>query len=164
MGLAFMPYGPRWRTHRKLFNDFISVSTVKNHDVKQVKVVSDLLINLHRKPEMFREHIHLCVIHPLAMLTRLIPSATSRLAGSLALSIAYGIWAGTLDNEFICMFEEMWEPARKAVVPGTFLVDIIPLRGSYPSCMDFGREITCRSQVSTFMVPWCAVPRAREQS
>ena len=159
-----MPYGSRWRTHRKLFNDFISASTVKDHDVNQVKVVSDLLINLHRKPGMFRKHIHLCVVYPLAMLIRLIQSATSRLTRSLALSIAYGIRAGTLNNEFIRMFDEMWEPARKAVVPGAFLVDIIPLRGHYPLRMDFGREMTCRSQVSTFMVPWCAVSRDREQS
>ena len=162
--MTFMPYGPRWRTHRKLFNDFISASTVKDHDVNQVKVVSDLLVNLHRKPEMFRKHIHLCVVHPLAMLTRLIPSATSRLTHSLALSIAYGIRADTFDNEFIRIFEEMWEPARKAVVPGAFLVDVIPLRGPYPLRMDFGREITCHSQASTFMVPWCAVSRGCKQN
>ena len=131
-----MPYGPRWRTHRKLFNDFISPSTTKDYDVNQVKVVSDLLGNLHRKPEMFREHIHLCVIHPLAMLSCLIPSATSRLTGSLALSIAYGIRADALDNEFIRAFEELWEPARKALIPGTFLVDIIPPRVPYPLRMD----------------------------
>ena len=57
--LAFMPYGPRWRVHRKLFNDFISPSTTKDYDVNQDKVVSYLLVNLHQKPEMFREHIHL---------------------------------------------------------------------------------------------------------
>ena len=68
-GLTFMPYGPRWRAHRKLFNDFISASTAKDYDVHQVRVVSDLLVNLHRKPEAFREHIHLCVVHPLATLT-----------------------------------------------------------------------------------------------
>jgi galactose-1-phosphate uridylyltransferase len=61
--MAFMPYGPRWRTHRKLFNDFVSVSTVKNYDVNQIKGVSKLLANLHRRPESFREHVDLCALY-----------------------------------------------------------------------------------------------------
>ena len=134
-----MPYGPRWRTHRKLFNDFISLSTAKDHDVNQVKVVSDLLVNLHRKPEEFKEHIRLYVVYPPAMLTRLTSGAASRLTGSLALSIAYGIRADTLDNEFICMYEEMFEGARKATVPGSFLVDVLPFRAPNPLSLDRGR-------------------------
>ena len=61
--VTFMPYGPRWRTHRKLFNDFISVSTVKDYDAHLIKVVSKLLVNLHRKPDDFAEHLDLCVFH-----------------------------------------------------------------------------------------------------
>ena len=57
--VAFMPYGPRWRTHRKLFTDFISVSTVENYDANQIKVVSNLLVNLHRRPQDFKEHLDL---------------------------------------------------------------------------------------------------------
>ena len=59
-------------------------------------------------------------------------NATSRLTGSLALSIAYGIRADTPDNEFICMYEEALEAAREALVPGTFLVDVLPLREPDP--------------------------------
>ena len=71
-GVAFMPYGPRWRTHRKLFHEFIDISTVKNHDVNQVKAVSNFLINLYQKPGSFREHIHLCAPHSRALLINLI--------------------------------------------------------------------------------------------
>ena len=63
--VTFMPYGPRWRTHRKLFNDFVSVSTVKNYDAYIIKVVSKLLVNLHRKPDDFAEHIDLYALHSL---------------------------------------------------------------------------------------------------
>ena len=159
-----MPYGPRWRVHRKLFNDFISSSTVKDHDVNQAKVVSNFLISLQRKPERFREHIHLCVVYPLAMMTRLTIGATSRLTGSLALSIAYGIRADTLDNEFLRMYEEMLGAAREALVPGTFLVDVLPFRKPDPLSTDFGRPLTCLSRASTSMVPWCAIPRNRSQN
>ena len=67
-----MPYGPRWRAHRKLFHEFIDVSTVKNYDVNQVKAVSNFLINLYQTPGAFREHINLCAPHFRAMLIRLI--------------------------------------------------------------------------------------------
>ncbi|KAF9783495.1 cytochrome P450 [Thelephora terrestris] len=107
-GLPFMPYGPRWRMHRKLLNEFVSPSTSKDHDVNQVKVVSDFIINLHRKPESFREHIHL-------------------LTSSLALSIAYGIRADSLDNEIVRAYEEMLGAARKALIPGSFFVDVLPI-------------------------------------
>lgn len=159
-----MPYGPRWRVHRKLFNDFISASTVKDHDVNQAKVVSDFLVNLHRKPETFREHIHLSVVYSLTMATRLTLNATFRLTGSLALSIAYGIRADTLDNEFLRMYEEMLGAAREALVPGTFIVDVLPLRKPDHLSMDFCRAVSCHSQVFTFMVPWCAIPRDCSQN
>lgn len=61
VGIAFMPYGPRWRAHRRLFNDFINSSTVNNYDASQVKVISNFLVNLHRNPEGFQEHVNLCV-------------------------------------------------------------------------------------------------------
>ena len=64
-GMAFMPYGPRWRAHRKLFNDFINPSTVNNYDANQVKVISNFLVNLHQNPEAFKDHINLCVLSPL---------------------------------------------------------------------------------------------------
>ena len=63
--MAFMPYGPWWRTHRKLFNEFFNTSAIKDYDVDQVKVVSTLLVNLHREPEIFRKHVDLYVLHSL---------------------------------------------------------------------------------------------------
>lgn len=68
--VAFMPYGLRWRTHRRLFHDFINPSTVQKYDANQIEAVSNLLVNLHREPETFREHIELCALHPFAILTR----------------------------------------------------------------------------------------------
>jgi hypothetical protein len=128
--MAFMPYGPRWRTHRKLINDFINVSTTNNYDANQVKAISDFLVNLHQSPEVFREHTNLCVSNPFIVLTRSIHEAKFRLTTSLALSIAYGIQADTPDNEFVRLYKEMTDEMTEASVPGTFFVDIFPLRGS----------------------------------
>ena len=128
--------------HRKLFTDFIGPSTLKDHDVNLVRVVSNFLVNLHRQPETFREHIHLYVVHTLAMLTRPTPTTTYRLTGSLALSIAYGIRADTPDNEFVRMYEEVLAVAREALLPGAFLVDVFPPRGPDSLSMDCGSART----------------------
>lgn len=128
--MSFMPYGPWWRVHRKLFHDFINLSTVGDHDADQIRVVSNFLTNLHKKPDAFREHIELCVPHSSAILARLIYDDTvSRLTGSLALSIAYGIRADTPDNEFFRGYKNALGGLTEASVPGTFLIDILPFRG-----------------------------------
>jgi len=73
---------------------------------------------------------------------RLVYHLMSRLTGSLALSIAYGIQADTPDNEFFRMYEEMLEGVNEASVPGTFLVDVLPHRESNCWNMDCGRTLT----------------------
>ena len=64
------------------------------------------------------------------MLVHCIDPATSSLTGSLALSIAYGIQADTPENEFFCMYKGVLGAVNEASVPGTFIVDVIPFRGS----------------------------------
>ena len=51
-----------------------------------------------------------------------------RLTGSLALSIAYGIQADSINNNFFRMFRELSAQAGEAMVLGAFLVDILPPR------------------------------------
>jgi hypothetical protein len=76
------------------------------------------------------------------MLTYLGYDGAPRLTGSLALSIAYGIQADTPDNEFFRRFQAALEGMNEASVPGTFLVDVLPLRGSNPLSMDCERMLT----------------------
>ena len=76
------------------------------------------------------------------MLTCSIYDATPRLTGSLALSIAYGIQVDTPDNEFFRMHKDMMDAITEALIPGTFLVDILPFRGFNRSSMIRGRALT----------------------
>ena len=76
------------------------------------------------------------------MLIRITSASTSRLTGSLALSIAYGIRTDTPNNKFICMYEDMMNAARGPMVPGTFLVDILPPRELDLFSMGCGKEST----------------------
>jgi hypothetical protein len=76
------------------------------------------------------------------VLTFSIYGPTTRLTGSLALSISYGIQTDTPGNEFFRMYKEMLDAMSEALVPGAFLVDILPFRGSDHLNVVHGRELT----------------------
>ena len=65
-------------------------------------------------------------------LIRSIYNSSSRLTGSLALSVAYGIQTEDPDNEYLHLFREMIHSFAEASVPGTFVVDILPARTFNP--------------------------------
>ena len=54
----------------------------------------------------------------------------ARLTGALALSIAYGVQVDTPDNEILRSFNEVTEALKAVLVPGAFLVDVLPPRRS----------------------------------
>jgi hypothetical protein len=73
--------------------------------------------------------------------TRSTHDSTSRLTGSLAFSIAYGIRVDTPDNEFFRTYNEVLRPMFEVMVPGMFLVDVLPFRESNRLSVGFGREL-----------------------
>jgi len=54
-----MHYGPRWRVHRKLLNEFLNIDAIKRCNLNRVRGVSDMLVNLYQQSKDFREDIHL---------------------------------------------------------------------------------------------------------
>jgi hypothetical protein len=76
------------------------------------------------------------------MQTRTTHNATSRLTGSLAFSIAYGIRVDNLDNEFLRTYTKVLHDLFEAMVPGTFLIDVLPFRESNRLGGGCGREMT----------------------
>ena len=73
-------------------------------------------------------------------LIRSIHSTTSRITGSLALSIAYGIQADTPDDKYLRLFREMMRSFTEASVPGTFVVDVLPFRESNHLNVGYGQR------------------------
>ena len=71
------------------------------------------------------------------LLIRLTYNTASRFTGSLALSIAYGVEIETKDNKFFRLYKEMAHDFDRACVPGTFLVDVLPFRGSSRSTVSY---------------------------
>lgn len=67
------------------------------------------------------------------------------LTASLPLSISYGIQADTIENKFICLFEELLAGLKQGLSSVTFFVDVFPPReynhansfthtGTHPRC------------------------------
>lgn len=79
------------------------------YDENQKKTISGLLKNLSERPADLRDHIRLAT-------------------GSLALSVAYGIEVDSVENPYFHAAEEATESIAEAMVPGAFLVELLPIR------------------------------------
>jgi hypothetical protein len=63
---------------------------------------------------------------------RLTHVTSSSLVGGLAFSLAYGISTKPSNDPYIHLAEQAIEPAGRAVVPGAYLVDILPFLKRLP--------------------------------
>ncbi|KAF9256772.1 cytochrome P450 [Marasmius fiardii PR-910] len=103
-----MPYGNNWKTHRRSFQQEFPNGRVKEqHHSHQLKTSRAFLANLLNDSESFQEN------------TRL-------MAGSLLISVAYGIDVNDKNNRYIQNAERALEALTYALQPGNFLVDSIP--------------------------------------
>ncbi|KAF9645500.1 cytochrome P450 [Thelephora ganbajun] len=105
---SMMPYGNTWRIHRKLFHRFFNVSVADQFDDKIHKAVNVFLHRLSESPERFLKHAHF-------------------LTGSLTLSVAYGLNVESESDKFYSASEDAMNAFDIALVPGTFLVDVLPI-------------------------------------
>ncbi|KAF9786329.1 cytochrome P450 [Thelephora terrestris] len=106
--LAGMPYGKTWRVHRKVFHRFFNVAVVGQYDDKICKAVNVFLHRLSESPDRFLEHAHF-------------------LAGSLNLSVAYGLDVESESDKFYSASNGAINDLSAALIPGAFLVDVLPI-------------------------------------
>ncbi|KAJ6523882.1 cytochrome P450 [Mycena vulgaris] len=102
---AMMKYGDEWRTHRRLFSQEFNATNSKRFRPKELVATHELLRQLLRTPEGFREHL-------------------KQMAGEVVMSVAYGINVLPVDDPYIALAEEGVQSFNDAV--GRFLVDLIP--------------------------------------
>ncbi|KAJ6579947.1 cytochrome P450 [Mycena vulgaris] len=103
--LAMMKYGDEWRTHRRLFSQEFNVTNSKSFRPKELVATHELLRQLLRTPEGFREHL-------------------KQMAGEIIMSVAYGIDVLPVDDPYIALAEEAVQSFNDAI--GRFFVDLIP--------------------------------------
>ncbi|EIW56878.1 cytochrome P450 [Trametes versicolor FP-101664 SS1] len=113
--LPGIPYGERFRKRRKWMFDAAGYKpTLRGYHDIQRREVRRLLLKFARRPEDFKEHVHLY------------------LAGVL-LEITFGRSVETVDDELVYLAERAMSGANHAGRPGSVPVDFIPILKHIPS-------------------------------
>ncbi|KAL1938290.1 hypothetical protein VTO73DRAFT_11741 [Trametes versicolor] len=113
--LPGIPYGERFRKRRKWMFDAAGYKpTLRGYHDIQRREVRRLLLKFSRRPEDFKEHVHLY------------------LAGVL-LEITFGRSVETVDDELVYLAERAMSGVNYAGRPGSVPVDFIPILKHIPS-------------------------------
>ncbi|KAH6915729.1 cytochrome P450 [Coprinopsis sp. MPI-PUGE-AT-0042] len=106
--MSGLPYGQAWRDRRKLFQKiFDRHSNMEMVEERTTQYAYRMIGQLLEAPDDFQEHIR-------------------HLVGGLAFSLAYGIPTQPRNDPYIRLAEQSIDPAGRAVVPGAYLVDVLP--------------------------------------
>ncbi|KAL0949266.1 hypothetical protein HGRIS_009344 [Hohenbuehelia grisea] len=113
---GFMPYGEYWRQCRRLFHQEFHPTAARRFQPKELKATHELLGKLLNDPEDLEGHLR-------------------HHAGTIVLGIAYGLQIQPKNDPYIRAAEEGVQPLLVAGVPGTFLVDALPILKHVPAWM-----------------------------
>ncbi|KAI0060162.1 cytochrome P450 [Artomyces pyxidatus] len=111
-----LPYGDRFRKHRRLIQDHFSAQAIVDFRSLQRKEAYTLLEGLFETPDDFIRHIR-------------------RFAAGTIMKIAYGHTVKSVDELYVRLAEEAGIDTVTAVSPGAMLVDFFPVLKYIPSWM-----------------------------
>ncbi|KAF8880681.1 cytochrome P450 [Infundibulicybe gibba] len=114
--MPFLPYGSAWRAHRRMFHEHFHVGAVSRYQPIQARESRRLLQRLLDTPDDFMHHIR----HGFS---------------AAIMDIAYGIKVKDTNDPYTAIAEEVLAAVAKAGVPGSFLVDLIPILKYVPAWM-----------------------------
>jgi len=117
---AFAPFGKRWRLHRKLARVALSPEALKEYDGTLMNIAATLNRALAESPSNFINDVRLA-------------------AGRVIMSTMYGINVDSAEDPYIVRAEAAMDTISKAVIPGAFLVDLIPVLKHVPAWFPFTR-------------------------
>ncbi|KAH9481980.1 Cytochrome P450 monooxygenase 74 [Psilocybe cubensis] len=115
---AFTPFGPRWRLHRKFARAALSPSAVKSYESTLAEVASRLNASFLENPDDFCDHVRLA-------------------AGGVIMGTIYGITVRSAEDPYIKIAESAMNIISKAVIPGAFIVDLVPALKYLPAWIPF---------------------------
>ncbi|KAF9531309.1 cytochrome P450 [Crepidotus variabilis] len=113
---GFMPYGERWKEHRRLFQKHFHPSNTLVHQPFELEYTRKALKKLLVSPEKFMDHLRF-------------------LAGASTLAITYGIEIKDEDDPYLAVAEKALVGLAASAAPGMFLVDSIPILKYVPAWM-----------------------------
>ncbi|KAG8689325.1 hypothetical protein FRC11_003154 [Ceratobasidium sp. 423] len=112
--ILFVPYGPRLRTYRRLLHQTLNPRATLDFQSLQIQELRKLMKRLVQEPEAFLRHAHLY-------------------AGSVSIRMTYGHTVRSFDDRFMQEAEEFMNVLNEALMPGRWLVEMIPLLRFVPS-------------------------------
>ncbi|KAH8984409.1 cytochrome P450 [Lactarius akahatsu] len=104
--IAFLPYGPRWRTWRKVFHEHFHPQATRQYLPRELKATRQLLVNLLRTPNNYRDHLRF-------------------MSGQIIMGIAYGIDIAPRDDPYISLAERALQAVESASITG-WTFDMLP--------------------------------------
>ncbi|KAJ7607902.1 cytochrome P450 [Roridomyces roridus] len=113
--LAFMSYGESWRAHRRLFHNAFQADAAKNFHPKELASARTLLRHILDDPEGN------------------IMARFQQMTAENIMHAAYGIDILPADDPYVQLAEAGTRSLTRAVVPGAFLVDAIPVLKFVPA-------------------------------
>ncbi|KAF9257842.1 cytochrome P450 [Marasmius fiardii PR-910] len=111
---GFKPYGEGWRQRRRTFLRIFNAKAAKQFHPQERKATRQLLRALLEKPEDFISHLQ-------------------HHAGSVVLSVAYGLDIKPKGDPYVAIADAAMHPLLEALVPGKYLVDSFPILKHIPS-------------------------------
>lgn len=105
--IAFMRYGARWQTHRKVFMQQFQPSEVQFHRPVELEAARFLLQGLLKSPGRFEQHLR-------------------HMAGMVILSTAYGLDVQPENDPYIAISEKALHAMACTGNRGAYLVDSLP--------------------------------------
>ncbi|KAF9008611.1 putative CyP450 monooxygenase [Hymenopellis radicata] len=112
--ITSMPYGHKWRQHRKLLHDYFSAARIHQYHAVQLNETRNFLRRLLDTPEQFMDHIRL-------------------LFAAIIMDVTYGIKVDSVNDPYILAAQSLFDAIATAGTPGAFWVDAIPALKYVPS-------------------------------
>ncbi|RDX45824.1 cytochrome P450 [Lentinus brumalis] len=114
LNFGFMPYGQRWRRHRRAFWQHFNQGAAVAYWPAQRASAHQFLWKLLRDASRFREHIRYTY-------------------AGVILKVGFDIDVGDEDDRYVAAVDAALEGPVQGLVPGTFLVDFLPFLRYVPT-------------------------------
>ncbi|KAF8960427.1 cytochrome P450 [Flammula alnicola] len=106
--MSAMVYGEPWKERRRLFQKYFNPNNAGFYQPGQTECVRKMLPRILDRPEDFL-------------------AITRHVVGGMALSLAYGLNIQESNDPYVNLAEKAVDSVTQAVIPGAFLVDLMPI-------------------------------------
>lgn len=121
--IAFVPYGPRWRSCRKVFHEHFHPDASRQYQPRELNAARQLLENLLCTPEDYGHHLRLWVVLFSVVDPRFMSPCS--MTGQIIMGIAYGIDIAPHDDPYVSLAETSLRAIELASTSG-WTFDMLP--------------------------------------